>query len=75
MNQTTSDKRYRIASSVIIVLLLVVVAAMLLAPIWFSGLRLYVILGGGVLLALNLLFNLYFFRRNRVKVDRKRRIR
>lgn len=48
------------------VLMLLVIVGMIVALSVADGARLYVLLGGGGLLVLNLLFVLYFARRNRL---------
>lgn len=48
------------------VLMLLVIAGMIVALSVADGAKLYVLLGGGGLLVLNLLFVLYFARRNRL---------
>ena len=47
------------------VLMLLVIVGMIVALSVADGAKLYVLLGGGGLLVLNLLFVLYFARRNR----------
>lgn len=47
-------------------LMLLVIVGMIVALSVADGAKLYVLLGGGVLLVLNLLFVLYFARRNRL---------
>ncbi|WP_308558233.1 hypothetical protein [uncultured Porphyromonas sp.] len=48
------------------VLMLLVIVGMIVALSVADGAKLYVLLGGGGLLVLNLLFVLYFARRNRL---------
>lgn len=48
------------------VLMLLVIVGMIVALPVAEGAKLYVLLGGGGLLVLNLLFVLYFARRNRL---------
>ena len=48
------------------VLMLLVIVGMIVALSVAEGAKLYVLLGGGGLLVLNLLFVLYFARRNRL---------
>ena len=48
------------------VLMLLVIVGMIVALSVADGSKLYVLLGGGGLLVLNLLFVLYFARRNRL---------
>lgn len=48
------------------VLMILVIVGMIVALSVADGAKLYVLLGGGVLLVLNLLFVLYFARRNRL---------
>lgn len=48
------------------VLMLLVIVGMIVALSVAEGAKLYVLLGGGGLLVLNLLFALYFARRNRL---------
>lgn len=48
------------------VLMLLVIVGMIVALSVTEGAKLYVLLGGGGLLVLNLLFVLYFARRNRL---------
>lgn len=48
------------------VLMLLVIVGMIVALSVADGTKLYVLLGGGGLLVLNLLFVLYFARRNRL---------
>lgn len=48
------------------VLILLVIVGMIVALSVADGAKLYVLLGGGGLLVLNLLFVLYFARRNRL---------
>ena len=48
------------------VLMLLVIVGMIVALSVAEGAKLYVLLGGGGLLVLNLLFVLYFTRRNRL---------
>ena len=48
------------------VLMLLVIVGMIVALSVVDGAKLYVLLGGGGLLVLNLLFVLYFARRNRL---------
>lgn len=48
------------------VLMLLVIVGMIVALSVAEGTKLYVLLGGGGLLVLNLLFVLYFARRNRL---------
>lgn len=48
------------------VLMLLVIVGMIVALSVSDGAKLYVLLGGGGLLVLNLLFVLYFARRNRL---------
>lgn len=48
------------------VLMLLVIVGMIVALSVADGAKLYVLLGGGALLVLNLLFVLYFARRNRL---------
>ena len=48
------------------VLMLLVIVGMIVALSVADGAKLYVLLGGGGLLVLNLLFILYFARRNRL---------
>lgn len=47
-------------------LMILVIVGMIVALSVADGAKLYVLLGGGVLLVLNLLFVLYFARRNRL---------
>ena len=48
------------------VLMILVIVGMIVALSVANGAKLYVLLGGGGLLVLNLLFVLYFARRNRL---------
>lgn len=48
------------------VLMILVIVGMIVALSVADGAKLYVLLGGGGLLVLNLLFVLYFVRRNRL---------
>lgn len=48
------------------VLMILVIVGMIVALSVAEGAKLYVLLGGGALLVLNLLFVLYFARRNRL---------
>ena len=48
------------------ILMLLVIVGMIVALSVADGAKLYVLLGGGGLLVLNLLFVLYFARRNRL---------
>ena len=48
------------------VLMLLIIVGMIVALSVADGAKLYVLLGGGGLLVLNLLFVLYFARRNRL---------
>ncbi|AEE12846.1 hypothetical protein [Porphyromonas asaccharolytica] len=48
------------------VLMLLVIVGMIVALSVADGAKLYILLGGGGLLVLNLLFVLYFARRNRL---------
>ena len=48
------------------VLIILVIVGMIVALSVADGAKLYVLLGGGGLLVLNLLFALYFARRNRL---------
>ena len=48
------------------VLMILVIVGMIVALSVAAGAKLYVLLGGGGLLVLNLLFVLYFARRNRL---------
>ena len=61
-----SSRLYSVVGTAVSILMLAVAVCMVLALFIFSGIKLYIILGGGVLLLINLYFVRYFFKRNAV---------
>ena len=62
----TKKKPLNWLDKTLFVLMLLVIVGMIVALSVADGAKLYVLLGGGGLLVLNLLFVLYFARRNRL---------
>ena len=64
----------KVISTVISVLILLVAVAAVASLFFFTGMKRYVLLGGGAFLILNLYFMRYFFKRNAVSPAQRHRL-